>query len=142
MTIIDTLCWARTQGYLGKGYISYSMTCAGGFGMNIARLKKQEKRSMRSPSAEQSQRISARLRQYEISSVSSFAEMVTVGQMRNSGYGSVPMEKSFRDCSTSARGCSGLVGINHNLGWDGVDLYSSAYANFFDKIRPTENTLE
>ncbi|KAL2348599.1 hypothetical protein Fmac_002599 [Flemingia macrophylla] len=73
---------------------------------------------------------------------SSSAEMVTVGQMGNYGYGSVPMEKSFRDCSISAGGSSGHVGVNHNLGWVGVDPYSSAYANFFDKIRPTEETLE
>ncbi|TKY70476.1 WUSCHEL protein [Spatholobus suberectus] len=77
-----------------------------------------------------------------ISSASSSAEMVTVGQMGNYGYGSVHMEKSFRDCSISAGGSSGHVGTNHNLGWVGVDAYSSAYANFFDKIRPTEETLE
>ncbi|KAK7307487.1 hypothetical protein VNO77_40595 [Canavalia gladiata] len=76
------------------------------------------------------------------SASSSSAEMVTVGQMGNYGYGSVPMEKSFRDCSISAGGSSGHVGINHNMGWVGVDPYSSAYTNFFDKIRPTEETLE
>ncbi|RDX61518.1 Protein WUSCHEL, partial [Mucuna pruriens] len=73
---------------------------------------------------------------------SSSADMVTVGHMGNYGYGSVPMEKSFRECSISAGGSSGHVGINNNLGWVGVDPYSSAYANFFDKIRPTEETLE
>jgi len=31
-----------------------------------------------------------------ISSASSFVEMVIVGRMRNYGYGSMPMEKSFR----------------------------------------------
>ncbi|KAG5060985.1 hypothetical protein JHK87_002014 [Glycine soja] len=80
-----------------------------------------------------------------ISSASSSVEMVTVGQMGNYGYGSVPMEKSFRDCSISAGGSSGHVGlINHNLGWVGVDPYnSSTYANFFDKIRPSDQeTLE
>ncbi|XP_061345672.1 protein WUSCHEL [Gastrolobium bilobum] len=78
------------------------------------------------------------------SASSSSAEMVTVGQMGTYGYGSVPMEKSFRDCSISAGGSSGHVGsaINHNLGWVGVDPYSSAYATFFDKIRTTEETLE
>ncbi|KAG5129104.1 hypothetical protein JHK84_035501 [Glycine max] len=95
-------------------------------------------------SAEQIQRISARLRQYGISSASSFVEMVIVGRMRNYGYGSMPMEKSFRDCSISAGDSSGHVGINHNLGWVGVDPYnSSTHANFFDKIRPSDQeTLE
>ncbi|XP_027362299.1 protein WUSCHEL [Abrus precatorius] len=75
------------------------------------------------------------------SASSSSAEMVTVGQMGNYGYGTVPMEKSFRDCTISAGGSStGHVG--HNMGWVGVDPYSSAYANFFDKIRPTEETME
>ncbi|XP_027915246.1 protein WUSCHEL [Vigna unguiculata] len=76
------------------------------------------------------------------SASSSSVEMITVSQMGNYGYGSVPMEKSFRDCSISAGGSSGHVGINHNLGWVGVDPYSSPYANFFGKIRPTEETLE
>ncbi|KAK7309350.1 hypothetical protein RJT34_06003 [Clitoria ternatea] len=76
------------------------------------------------------------------SASSSSAEMVTMGQMGNYGYGSVPMEKSFRACSISAGGSSGHVGINHNMGWVGVDPYSSAYANLFDKIRPNEETLE
>ncbi|BAT99984.1 protein WUSCHEL [Vigna umbellata] len=76
------------------------------------------------------------------SASSSSVEIITVGQMGNYGYGSVPMEKSFRDCSISAGGSSGHVGINHNLGWVGVDPYSSPYANFFGKIRPTEETLE
>ncbi|KAG4975748.1 hypothetical protein JHK86_035222 [Glycine max] len=79
-----------------------------------------------------------------ISSASSFVEMVIVGRMRNYGYGSMPMEKSFRDCSISAGDSSGHVGINHNLGWVGVDPYnSSTHANFFDKIRPSDQeTLE
>nr|ACJ61508.1 wuschel [Glycine max] len=76
------------------------------------------------------------------SASSSSVEMVTVGHMGNYGYGSAPMEKSFRDCSISAGGSSGHVGINHNLGWVGVDPYSSTYANFFDKIRPTDQEEE
>ncbi|KAG5007174.1 hypothetical protein JHK85_025716 [Glycine max] len=48
------------------------------------------------------------------------------------------------DCSISTGGSSGHVGINHNLGWVGVDPYNSlTYANFFDKIRPSDQeTLE
>ncbi|KAK7252961.1 hypothetical protein RIF29_37290 [Crotalaria pallida] len=77
---------------------------------------------------------------------SSSAGMVTVANMGNYGYGSVPMEKSFRECSISAAGgSSGHVGgaINHNLGYFGMDQYqySSAYG-FFDKVRPTDETME
>nr|QKZ93424.1 wuschel-like protein [Vuralia turcica] len=78
------------------------------------------------------------------STSSSSAGMVTMGHMGNYGYGSVPMEKSFRDCTISAGGSSGHVGggaINHNLGYFGADPYSSAYT-FFDKIRPSGETLE
>ncbi|KAL1354927.1 hypothetical protein HN51_006972 [Arachis hypogaea] len=77
------------------------------------------------------------------SSSSSSAGMVGVGQMGNYGCGSVPMEKSFRECTISAGGGSSVGGaINHNLGWVGVDPYSSTYTAFFDKIRPEIETLE
>ncbi|KAI4327724.1 hypothetical protein L6164_020150 [Bauhinia variegata] len=69
---------------------------------------------------------------------SSASGMVTLGQVGNYGYGSMTMEKSFRDCSISAGGSN----LSHNLGWVGVDPYSSAYTTLFDKIRPTEETLE
>ncbi|XP_054775752.1 protein WUSCHEL [Prosopis cineraria] len=67
------------------------------------------------------------------SASSSTAGMVTLGQMANYGYGSVTMEKCFRDCSISAGGSSGT--ISHNLGWVGMDPYSN-YTNFLDKVRP------
>ncbi|OIV94838.1 hypothetical protein TanjilG_22035 [Lupinus angustifolius] len=74
---------------------------------------------------------------------SSAIGMVSMGHMGNYGYGSVPMEKSFRDCSISAGGSSSHVGsaINHNLGYFGMDQYSSAYT-FFDKRRQNEETME
>ncbi|TKY70081.1 WUSCHEL protein [Spatholobus suberectus] len=123
---------------------------------------------IRSPSAEQIQRISARLRQYgkiEGKNVFYWFNNYKARERQKKRFTSdnVPMQRRqlmlllrnlkipfipsivtyhLLDCSTSARGCSGHVGINHNLGWVGVDLYSSAYANFFDKIRPTEDTLE
>ncbi|KAG5133911.1 hypothetical protein JHK82_025099 [Glycine max] len=55
-----------------------------------------------------------------------------------------PIEYQWFDCSISTGGSSGHVGINHNLGWVGVDPYNSlTYANFFDKIRPSDQeTLE
>ncbi|KAJ7953116.1 protein WUSCHEL [Quillaja saponaria] len=85
------------------------------------------------------------------SASSSSAGLVTMGQMGSYGCGSVTMEKSFRnlymkpfwltkvkflsqDCSISAGG--------HNLGWVGVDPYSSAYTTFFDKRRQIEETLK
>ncbi|KAI5319719.1 PREDICTED: WUSCHEL-related homeobox [Prunus dulcis] len=70
----------------------------------------------------------------------SSAGVIAVGQMGSYGYGSMTMEKSFRDCSISAAGgtSSGHVGgsnnnIGHNFGsWVGVDPYSSPYT-LFDK---------
>ncbi|CAL5324281.1 unnamed protein product [Camellia sinensis] len=72
---------------------------------------------------------------------SSSPGMLAVGQMGSygGGYGSVTMEKSFRDCSISA-GCSGGGSIGHNL-WVGADPYSSSYP-FFDKRKSMEETLE
>ncbi|XP_047321037.1 protein WUSCHEL [Impatiens glandulifera] len=131
---------------------------------------------VRSPTAEQIQRISARLRQYgkiegknvfywfqnhkarerqkkrftvvnvagnptaaaaaawrpddpfcnTSSSSSSSTGVVAVGQMGTYCYGSVPMEKTFRECSISA-GCHGSNNIpasSHNFGWSsGVDSH-------------------
>nr|AIT56193.1 WUSCHEL protein [Dimocarpus longan] len=65
----------------------------------------------------------------------------TPGQMGNFGsYGSVTMEKSFRDCSIS-NGGSGVGGgsITHNFGWVGIDPYtSSSYSVFGNKIEELE----
>ncbi|KAF8410462.1 hypothetical protein HHK36_002991 [Tetracentron sinense] len=69
--------------------------------------------------------------------------VLSVGQMGSiNGYGSVLMEKSFRDCSISAGG-SGVIGgsINNNLGWVGVDPYSSTYT-LFDKRKSIEASEE
>ncbi|OIV92687.1 hypothetical protein TanjilG_18038 [Lupinus angustifolius] len=77
------------------------------------------------------------------STPSSSAGIVTMGHMGNYGHGSVPMEKSFRDCSISAGGSSGHVGgaINHNLGYFGMEQYSSPYT-FLEKTRPSGETME
>ncbi|PSS00484.1 Protein WUSCHEL like [Actinidia chinensis var. chinensis] len=66
--------------------------------------------------------------------------VVAVGQMGSYGYGSVTMEKSFRDCSISA-GCSGGGGsIAHNF-WVGSDPYNySPNYPFFDKRKSVEET--
>ncbi|KAI9109615.1 hypothetical protein K1719_019245 [Acacia pycnantha] len=66
--------------------------------------------------------------------VSSASGMVALGQMGNYGYGSVTMEKCFRDCSISAGGSSGTIS-HQNLGWVGMDPYAN-YSNLLDKIRP------
>ncbi|XP_045814051.1 protein WUSCHEL [Trifolium pratense] len=78
----------------------------------------------------------------------SSAEMATVGQIGNYGYGTVPMEKSFRECTISAGCSSSKVGstINNHLGWIGhhVDPYSSStnYANLFGKLKSNEEIME
>ncbi|XP_058772703.1 protein WUSCHEL [Vicia villosa] len=76
----------------------------------------------------------------------SSAEMVAIG------YGSVPMEKSFRCCTISAGCSSSQVGstMNNHLGWIGhhhhphhVDPYSSSpYANIFEKITTNDEIME
>ncbi|KAA8531969.1 hypothetical protein F0562_006889 [Nyssa sinensis] len=75
---------------------------------------------------------------------SSSPGVLAVGQMSGSyGYGSVTMEKSFRDCSISAggSGTGGSIGP-HNFGWVGVDAYSSSYP-YFDKRKSIDHeTLE
>ncbi|KAK0604931.1 hypothetical protein LWI29_021039 [Acer saccharum] len=61
----------------------------------------------------------------------------TAAQMGNYGtYGSVTMEKSFRDCSIS----SGVGGsITHKFGWVGIDPYtSSSYSLFGNKKEEEE----
>ncbi|PPD83746.1 hypothetical protein GOBAR_DD19325 [Gossypium barbadense] len=139
---------------------------------------------VRSPSADQIQRISARLRQYgkiegknvfygfrttrlvrgrrkgspprliimspckalpllQITSYSptslSSTGALTVGQIGNYGYGSITMEKSFRDCSISACGSSTSVGesLSHNFGWVGSeDGYTGSRASLELSLNP------
>ncbi|KAK8606727.1 hypothetical protein V6N13_052489 [Hibiscus sabdariffa] len=68
---------------------------------------------------------------------SSSTGVLTVGQIGNYGYGSITMEKSFRDCSISACGsstASASESLSHNLGWVGIDpAYSSSYSFFEPK---------
>ncbi|TXG59785.1 hypothetical protein EZV62_014358 [Acer yangbiense] len=62
----------------------------------------------------------------------------TAAHMGNYGtYGSVTMEKSFRDCSIS----SGVGGsITHKFGWVGIDPYtSSSYSLFGNKKEEEED---
>ncbi|XP_010268704.1 PREDICTED: protein WUSCHEL [Nelumbo nucifera] len=64
--------------------------------------------------------------------------VLAAGQMGGTGYGPVLMEKSFRDCSISAGGSGiGGGGMCNNLGWVGIDPYSSPYA-LFDKRKSIE----
>ncbi|KAH1047771.1 hypothetical protein Golax_021295 [Gossypium laxum] len=59
--------------------------------------------------------------------------VLTVGQIGHYGYGSMTMEKSFRDCSISACGSSS-GGASHNFGWVGMDpAYTTSSYAFFDK---------
>ncbi|XWS45543.1 hypothetical protein CRYUN_Cryun15aG0145500 [Craigia yunnanensis] len=70
--------------------------------------------------------------------------VLTVGQRGNNSYGSMTMEKSFRDCSISACGSStgASESLGHNFGWVGIDpAYSSSYA-FFDKKKFIDGILE
>ncbi|XWS33854.1 hypothetical protein CRYUN_Cryun22dG0118700 [Craigia yunnanensis] len=70
--------------------------------------------------------------------------VLTVGQIGNYGYGSMTMEKSFRDCSISACGSStgASESLSHNFGWVGIDpAYSSSYA-FFEKKKFIDGILE
>ncbi|XVE87421.1 hypothetical protein DITRI_Ditri18aG0116100 [Diplodiscus trichospermus] len=62
--------------------------------------------------------------------------LLTVGQIGNYGYGSMTMEKNFRDCSISACGSStgASESLSHNFGWVGIDpAYSSSSYAFFDQ---------
>ncbi|KAG6603915.1 Protein WUSCHEL, partial [Cucurbita argyrosperma subsp. sororia] len=100
---------------------------------------------VRSPSADQIQRISARLRQYAPSS----PVMVAVGHMGNYGYGSSTFDNSFRECSILSGGSSSVVGSrSHNMGsWIGVDRRSSpaavaAAADIFEKTKYVEEYME
>ncbi|GMI68934.1 hypothetical protein HRI_000562800 [Hibiscus trionum] len=66
-------------------------------------------------------------------SSSSSTGVLTVGQIGNYGYGSITMEKSFRDCSISACGsstASANESLSHNFGWVGID---PAYSFFEPK---------
>ncbi|KAM4117430.1 hypothetical protein ACB094_02G124100 [Castanea mollissima] len=78
-----------------------------------------------------------------ISASSLSSGVISVGHMGNHGYGSVTMEKSFRNCSISNGGNNGGVGgsIGHNSGCVGVDPYSSSYSTLFDKRRLMEENL-
>ncbi|KAG2694208.1 hypothetical protein I3760_08G130900 [Carya illinoinensis] len=73
---------------------------------------------------------------------SSSSGVISVGQMGNYGYGSVTMEKSFRDCSISAGGGGGVGGsIGHNCGWVGAnDPYSSSYTFLDKRLSMEENS--
>ncbi|CAK9145335.1 unnamed protein product [Ilex paraguariensis] len=64
---------------------------------------------------------------------SSSSGMLAVGQVGSYVYGSVAMEKSFRDCSISAGG--------HSFGLVGVDPYPTAYP-FLEKRKSDDGTLE
>ncbi|XVF18017.1 hypothetical protein REPUB_Repub10bG0175100 [Reevesia pubescens] len=71
--------------------------------------------------------------------------VLTVGQIGNYGYGSMTMEKSFRDCSISACGSStgGSNTLSHNFGWVGIDpAYSSSSYTFFDQKKFIDGILE
>ncbi|GKV51275.1 hypothetical protein SLEP1_g57942 [Rubroshorea leprosula] len=70
---------------------------------------------------------------------SSSAGVLPVPQMGNYGYGSLNMEKSFRDCSISSSGTRNGVSISH--GWVGIDPYYSS-CSFFDKRKSSYGTLE
>nr|XP_023874797.1 protein WUSCHEL-like [Quercus suber]POE83069.1 protein wuschel [Quercus suber] len=78
-----------------------------------------------------------------VSASSSSSGVISVGHMGNYGYGSVIMEKSFRDCSISNGGNNGGVGgsMGQNFGCVGVDPYSSSYSTLFDKRRLMEENL-
>ncbi|KAL2241177.1 protein WUSCHEL [Sesamum indicum] len=65
------------------------------------------------------------------SSASSAAGLLSVG---NYGYGSVAMEKSFRECSITPSSNGG----GQNFAWIGVDPYSSAYP-FLEKRKYASN---
>uniref|UniRef100_A0A2N9GW18 Homeobox domain-containing protein n=1 Tax=Fagus sylvatica TaxID=28930 RepID=A0A2N9GW18_FAGSY len=70
------------------------------------------------------------------SSSSTSSGVISVGHMGNYAYGSVTMEKSFRDCSISNGGGSGGVAgdIGHNFGCVGIDPYSSSYTLFDNRM--------
>ncbi|KAL4366940.1 hypothetical protein GQ457_05G006210 [Hibiscus cannabinus] len=65
----------------------------------------------------------------------SSAGVLTIGQIGNYGYGSITMEKSFRDCSISACVPSASESLSHNLGWVGVDPAYSSSCSFFEPKR-------
>ncbi|XAR73781.1 hypothetical protein NMG60_11007867 [Bertholletia excelsa] len=68
------------------------------------------------------------------SSSSSSPGVVAVGQIGSYGYGSVTVEKSFRDCTISAGP------VSHSF-WVGADPYAPSYS-FFDKRSTKEETAE
>ncbi|KAI3451452.1 hypothetical protein Pfo_008117 [Paulownia fortunei] len=71
------------------------------------------------------------------SSSTSSPGLLTVGSVGNYAYGSVAMEKSFRECSiTPGANAGGSMG--QNFAWIGVDPYSSPYP-FLEKRKYTPN---
>ncbi|XVF62179.1 hypothetical protein PTKIN_Ptkin08bG0196200 [Pterospermum kingtungense] len=80
---------------------------------------------------------------YSLSSPSATG-VPTVGQIGNCGYGSMTMEKIFRDCSISACGSrtnGASEFLSHNFGWVCIDpAYSSS--SFFDQRKFINGTLE
>ncbi|KAL6582634.1 hypothetical protein OROMI_004712 [Orobanche minor] len=71
-------------------------------------------------------------------SSSSSPGLLTVG---NYGYGSVAMEKSFRECSITPSSSGGSMGQHHNFTWIGVDPYSSSPYPFTDDQRRKYTTI-
>ncbi|KAK6288171.1 hypothetical protein POUND7_014350 [Theobroma cacao] len=78
------------------------------------------------------------------STASSSTGVLTVGQIGNYGYGSMTMEKSFRDCSISACGSStgASESVSHNFGWVGIDPACSSPYTLFDKKKLIDGILE
>ncbi|XWS42163.1 hypothetical protein CRYUN_Cryun17cG0144500 [Craigia yunnanensis] len=70
--------------------------------------------------------------------------VLTVGQIGNYGYGSMTMEKSFRDCSISACGSStgASESLSRNFGWVGIDPAYSSSCAFFDQKKIIDGILE
>ncbi|KAJ8771110.1 hypothetical protein K2173_023435 [Erythroxylum novogranatense] len=69
----------------------------------------------------------------------------TLGQTGSYSYGSVTMEKSFRECSMSAGASNGVGGESlnhHNYGWVGIDSYGSVCASLFEKRMSGGETLD
>ncbi|KAL2497637.1 Protein WUSCHEL [Abeliophyllum distichum] len=79
------------------------------------------------------------------SSSSSSPGVLNVGPVGNHGYGSMAMEKSFRDCSISPSGDGNGSGMGKKFVWVGVDPYSSGggYHPFIEKRKYVDyETLE
>ncbi|XP_016493082.2 protein WUSCHEL-like [Nicotiana tabacum] len=69
--------------------------------------------------------------------------VLAVGQNGNYGYGTLAMEKSFRDCSISPGGNSNGSMGHQNITWVGVDPYTSHQAYpFLEKTKHFDETLD